>query len=260
MNGNSDSGMTTSDALFSYCLRLGDTSLVLGQRLAEWCGHGPVLEEDIAMTNISLDLIGQTRGFYSYACTLENKGRTEDDLAYLRSERDFRNVLLAEQPNGDFAQTMLRQFLISSFQYVLYTGLCKSKDETLAALALKSLKEVTYHRRHSADWIIRFGQGTEESRKRLLDAFDELWIYVDDLFDASPAEADLVRSGTVVDTPSLRTEWDVFVRQVFNEAGVNIPEKHHSVRGSLDGKHTEHLGHMLAEMQSLHRAHPGAEW
>ncbi|MFM2136672.1 MAG: hypothetical protein RL021_2072, partial [Bacteroidota bacterium] len=170
--------MTTQQALFEYCLRLGDTSLVLGQRLAEWCGHGPALEEDIALTNISLDLIGQTRAFYTHACTIENKGRTEDDLAFLRSERDFRNVLLAEQPNGDFAQTLLRQFLLSSFQVLQYSGLSNSKDETLSALAQKSLKEVTYHRRHSADWVVRLGQGTDESRRRMLSAIEELWMYV----------------------------------------------------------------------------------
>lgn len=252
--------MTTNQALFNYCLRLGDTSLVLGQRLAEWCGHGPALEEDIALTNISLDLIGQTRAFYSYACTTENKGRTEDDLAFLRTERDFRNVLLAEQPNGDFAQTLLRQFLLSTFQVLHYSSLTNSKDETLSALAQKSLKEVAYHRRHSADWVIRLGQGTEESRRRMLCAIDELWMYVDDLFDKDETDETLIREGIAGDVSALRADWNAVVGEVFKEAGLPIPEKAYSVRGSRDGRHTEHLGHLLAEMQSLHRAHPGAEW
>lgn len=252
--------MTNNQALFEYCLRLGDTSLILGQRLAEWCGHGPALEEDIALTNISLDLIGQTRAFYSYACTVENKGRTEDDLAFLRNERDFRNVLLAEQPNGDFAQTLLRQFLLSSFQVLQYSGLSQSKDETLSALAQKSLKEVRYHRRHSADWVIRLGQGTEESRGRMLSAIEELWMYVDDLFDKDETDEVLVKAGIAIDASSLRSEWNASVGDVLKEAGLTVPEKAYSVRGSRDGRHTEHLGHLLAEMQSLHRAHPGAEW
>jgi ring-1,2-phenylacetyl-CoA epoxidase subunit PaaC len=252
--------MTTQQALFEYCLRLGDTSLVLGQRLAEWCGHGPALEEDIALTNISLDLIGQTRAFYTHACTIENKGRTEDDLAFLRSERDFRNVLLAEQPNGDFAQTLLRQFLLSSFQVLQYSGLSNSKDETLSALAQKSLKEVTYHRRHSADWVVRLGQGTDESRRRMLSAIEELWMYVDDLFDSDETDQTLLKAGIAIDMAPMRKEWNMTVGEVFKEAGLSVPEKHYSVRGSREGRHTEHLGHLLAEMQSLHRAHPGAEW
>lgn len=247
-------------SLADYCIRIGDTSLILGQRLAEWCGHGPILEEDIAMTNISLDLIGQTRGFYSYACTLENKGRTEDDLAFLRNDRDFRNILLSEQPNGDFAQTMLRQFLISAFQCHLFDALQSSSDATLSALATKSLKEVRYHLRHSSEWIIRFGQGTDESRTRIIQAVDELWPYVEELFDADETERSLHAAGLGHDSSGLREPWHSTIREVFSEAGLEVPEKYNSIRGSREGKHSEHLGHLLAEMQVLHRSFPGAEW
>lgn len=247
-------------SLAEYCIRIGDTSLILGQRLAELCGHGPILEEDIAMTNISLDLIGQTRGFYSYACTLENKGRTEDDLAFLRDDRDFRNFLLSEQPNGDFAQTMLRQLLISAYQCHLFEALQSSKDETLCALAVKSLKEVRYHHRHSAEWIIRFGQGTEESRSRIMNAVEELWPYVEELFDSDETEKSLASAGLGVDSATLRESWHATIREAFDEAGLSVPEKYNSIRGSRSGKHSEHLGHLLAEMQVLHRSHPGAEW
>lgn len=246
--------------LAAYCIRLGDTSLILGQRLAEWCGHGPILEEDIALTNISLDLIGQTRGFYSYACSIEAKGRKEDDVAYLRDDRDFRNVLLAEQPNGDFGQTILRQFLISAFQELTYQQLLQSNDVTLAALAGKSLKEVRYHLRHSYDWLLRLGQGTEESVRRMRGAIDELWPYVEDLFDSDELEKTLAAAGLAVDSASLRTPWFALVGNALKEAGLQLPEKHNSIRGSRQGKHSEHLGHLLAEMQMLHRSFPGAEW
>lgn len=246
--------------LSEYCIRIGDTSLILGQRLAEWCGHGPILEEDIAITNISLDLIGQTRGFYSYACTLENKGRTEDDLAFLRNDRDFRNLLLSEQLNGDFARTMLRQLFLSAYQCHLFTALETSRDETLAALASKSLKEVRYHLRHSSEWIIRFGQGTEESRSRISNAIEDLWSYVEEMFDTDEIEQKLTAEGLAADSSTLRELWYSTIREIFREAGLHIPEKYNSIRGSRQGKHSEHLGHLLAEMQMLHRSFPGAEW
>jgi ring-1,2-phenylacetyl-CoA epoxidase subunit PaaC len=252
--------MNHQEALIRYCIRIGDTSLILGQRLAELCGHGPILEEDIALTNISLDLIGQTRAFYGHACALEDKGRTEDDLAYLRDERDFQNVLLAEQPNGDFGQTILRQFLISTFQSLFYTALKKSSDATLSALAEKSLKEVNYHVRHSADWVIRLGQGTDESHRRMMNALDELWMYTDDLFDMDAVDTAVAQQGTGVDLSSLRSDWDARVKTVLLDAGMTLPDKTYSVRGSRQGQHTEHLGHLLAEMQVVHRSHPGATW
>lgn len=246
--------------LFEYTLRLGDSSLILGQRLGEWCGHGPILEEDIALTNISLDLIGQARAFLTYAGEVEGNGRNEDDLAYLRGERGFRNLLLTELPNGDFGQTILRQLLVSTFQYYFYTELKNSKDSILAALAEKSLKEVTYHLRHSREWVKRLGDGTEESHNRMVDALNELWNYTGDLFDMDETDQTLIKSGIAVDLNNVRTQWENKINEIFAEANLAIPEKSFMIRGSREGKHTEYLGHMLAEMQSLARAHPGANW
>ncbi|HNQ60886.1 MAG TPA: phenylacetate-CoA oxygenase subunit PaaC [Bacteroidia bacterium] len=251
---------TIKSALFEYTLRLGDSPLILGQRLGEWCGHGPILEEDIALTNISLDLIGQARAFLSYAGELEGKGRTEDDLAYLRDEREFRNLLITEQANGDFAQTLLRQFFISAFHYYFYAELKKSKDKTLAALAEKSWKEVAYHLRHSSEWVIRFGDGTEESKRRLEDAIDELWRYTGDMFDMDETDRVLIAEGLVPDLSPIRKLWEKKIAEVFETATVSVPENVFMMSGSRKGKHTENLGHLLAEMQYLHRAHPGVSW
>ncbi len=247
-------------ALFEYTLRLGDSPLILGQRLGEWCGHGPILEEDIALTNISLDLIGQARAFLTYAGELEGKGRTEDDLAYLRDEREFRNLLLTELPNGDFAQTLLRQFFVSAFHYYFYTELSKSKDETLAALAEKSLKEVAYHLRHSSEWVIRLGDGTTESKHRLENALEELWRYTGDLFDMDETDKTLIAEELVPDLSHLHELWTNKIRETFDSATISVPEKVFMMSGSRKGKHTENLGHLLSEMQSLHRAHPGVSW
>lgn len=246
--------------LFEYCLRLGDTSLILAQRLGEWCGHGPILEEDIALTNIALDEIGQAVAFLKYAGEVEGKGRSEDDLAYMRGEREFRNLLLAEQPNGDFGQTILKQFLVSTFQYFLFTELKNSKDKTIAALAEKSLKEVTYHFRHSSEWVKRLGDGTEESRQRIVDALDDLWMYTGDMFDMDEVDAALIKEGIAVDLSAIRSSWEKKVKEIFTDATLSIPENAFMIRGSREGKHTEYLGHMLAEMQSLTRAFPGAQW
>ncbi len=246
--------------LFQYTLRLGDTALILGQRLGEWCGHGPILEEDIALTNISLDLIGQSRAFLTYAGQVEGKGRSEDDLAYLRGEREFRNLLLAEQPNGDFGQTILRQFLISAFQYYFFDALKKSKNTTLSALAEKSLKEVAYHLRHSSEWLKRLGDGTKESHQRVSDAINELWSYTGDFFDMDETDNVLIKEGIAVDLSVVKLLWENKVKEVFAEANLSIPENAFMIRGSREGKHTEYLGHMLAEMQSLARAFPGAQW
>lgn len=248
------------DLLSRYCIRIGDTSLILGQRLGEWCGHGPILEEDIALTNIALDLIGQTRGFYSYACELRQDGKTEDDLAYMRDEREFQNILLAEQPNGDFAMTMFRQLLISAFHRLFFESLSSSQDQTLAALAAKSLKEVTYHFRHSADWTIRLGMGTEESARRIRLAVEELWMFTDDLFDEDQLDKDAQAAGIGVSVSALRDPWNTIVANVLREAGLSVPSSFNSIRGSRSGRHTEQLGHILAEMQSLHRSIPGATW
>ncbi len=247
-------------ALFKYCLRLGDTPLILGQRLSEWCGHGPILEEDIALTNISLDLIGQSRAFLTYAGEVEGKGRTEDNLAFLRTEREFENLLMAEQPNGDFAQTLLRQLFISAFHYYYYSALSKSNDKTLAALGEKSLKEVTYHLRHSSEWVIRMGDGTEESKGRLEQALVELWKYTGDFFDANEIDSILIAEGIAPDPESLRKLWMDKIREVFTLATIAVPENVFMMSGSRKGKHTEHLGHILSEMQYLQRTYPGASW
>ena len=246
--------------LLLYLLRIGDSSLILGQRLSEWCGHGPLLEEDIALTNIALDLIGQSRLFYSYAGNVEGKGRTEDDLAYLRDEREFYNILLAEQPNGDFACTMVRQFLFSQWQYLFYSELCKSKDTTVAAIAEKSLKEVTYHLRHSKEWILRLGDGTEVSHRRTQEAINDLWMFTQDLFDMDIVDQQLISDGIAADLGQIRSAWEKNIEDVFVKAKLSIPADVWMAGGSREAKHTEHLGYILAEMQFLPRAYPGTKW
>lgn len=252
--------MENRDQLFQYCLRLGDSSLVIGHRLSEWCGHGPILEEDIAMTNISLDLIGQARIMLTYAGQVEGKGRSEDDLAYLRDAMDFRNLMLTEQTNGDFAKTMMRQFFFSTFCYYLYQQLTKSKDSTIAAFAEKSLKEVTYHVRHSSDWVIRLGDGTEESHQRAQDAADELWMYTGEMFSPDEVDDSMLKAGIGADLGKVKEEWMKLVNDIFSKATLKVPSGSYMITGSKQGKHTEHLGYLLAEMQFLPRAYPGASW
>lgn len=242
-------------ALIDYTLHLADNALILGQRNSEWCGHGPILEQDIAITNISLDLIGQSRSLYQYAAQLKADGSTEDSLAYLRTEREFKNCLLVEQPNGDWAQTMLRQFLFSSYQFYLYKYLQSNPDKTIAAIAEKSLKEVSYHLRWSNEWVIRLGDGTEESRNRMITSIDELWRYTGELFIAAPYEIELN-----IDLASLKTEWDNKVKAVMEEATLPVPEKLFMQTGGKTGTHTEQLGYILSDLQYMQRAYPGCEW
>jgi ring-1,2-phenylacetyl-CoA epoxidase subunit PaaC len=242
-------------ALIDYTLHLADNSLILGQRNSEWCGHGPVLEQDIAITNISLDLIGQARNFYQYAANLIGGDTTEDSLAYLRKEREFKNCLLVEQPNGDWAQTILRQFLFSQYQYLLYQQLQTNNDEILSAIAAKALKEVTYHLRWSSEWIIRLGDGTEESHKRMLKAIDEMWRYTGEMFISVSYEK---VSG--VDFTMLKEEWMNKVKEIFAEATLPVPEKIYMQTGGKEGRHTEQLGYILTELQYMQRAYPGCEW
>ncbi len=241
--------------LINYTLHLADNALILGQRNTEWCGHGPILEQDIAITNISLDLVGQARSFYQYAAQLKADGSTEDSLAYLRTERDFKNCLLVEQPNGDWAQTILRQFLFSSYQYFLYQELQKNSDETLAAIAEKSLKEVSYHLRWSSEWVIRLGDGTDESHSRILKAIDELWRYTGELF--IPVEYEKEAG---VDVLLLKNDWSEKVKAVLTEATLPVPENIFMQTGGKTGTHTEHLGYILTELQYVQRAYPGCEW
>ena len=264
-----------NQSLIDYTLHLADNSLILGQRNSEWCGHGPVLEQDIAITNISLDLIGQARNFYQYAATLINNqcaakvfpvggdlegAATEDSLAYLRKENEFKNCLLVEQPIGDWAQTILRQFFFSQYQYLLFQQLQLSKNEQLAAIAEKSLKEITYHLRWSSEWVIRLGDGTGESHERMLKAIDTLWKFTGELFETPGYEWQAANDGTGIDVSKLKAEWANKAREVFSEATLAIPERTFMQTGGKEGKHTEHLGFVLTELQYMQRTYPGCEW
>ena len=250
----------STNQLINYTLHLADTTLILAQRTAEWCGHGPVLEQDIAITNISLDLLGQSRNFYQYAALGIGNGATEDSLAYFRTEREFKNCLLAEQPNGDWAQTILRQFLFSSYQELLFGRLQYCKDEQLAAIAAKSIKETKYHLRWSGDWVLRLGDGTMESRNRMLHALNALWSYTGELFELAEYEEFLSQTGIAVNVQLLKTDWLQNIQTVFSEAGITIPEKTFMHMGGKNGIHTEHLGFILTELQYLQRTYPNSQW
>ncbi len=245
-------------ALTAYVTALGDDALILAQRLGEWVTRAPQIEEDIALANIALDLLGQASTLLTYAGGLEGSGRTEDDLAFLRDEQDFCNVQLVEIPNGDFAVTIARQLVFSGYQYELYRTLLDSTDPTLAGLAGKAVKEVAYHRDHARQWTLRLGDGTAESHRRMQDAVDRVWPYVDELFDPWPAAAEL--AGCAADPAGLRAPFEAFVDPVVLEATLEVPQPMWHARGGRRGVHTEHLGHLLPEMQYLHRAHPGANW
>ncbi len=251
-----------SDPLINYTLHLADSTLILSQRNSEWCGHGPVLEQDIAITNISLDLLGQARNYYQHAATLINQANnnpvhavTEDSLAYLRTEREYKNLLLTELPRGNWAQTILRQFLFSQFQYLLLEQHQHSTNEQLAAMAAKSIKETAYHLRWSSEWVIRLGDGTAESHQRISKALDELWQYTGEMFMPAAYEQ---ASGT--DAASLKEPWLQKVSAVLNEATLQIPVGTFMHSGGKEGMHTEHLGFILTELQYMQRAYPGAEW
>jgi|SRR3954468_1181750 len=252
--------MNIKEATVEYLLRLGDSSLIIGHRLSEWCGHGPILEEDIAMTNIALDFVGNATAILTYAAQLEGKGRSEDDLAFMRNEREFRNLLLTEQPNGDFAQTTARQFLFDTYLFFLYEELKSSKDETLNALATKAHKEITYHLRHTTEWMYRLGDGTEESHERIQQALNNLWMYTSDLFDMNEIDQLLIKEGIVPDLLHVKGKWEEHVKKVITKATLKLPETNVKQKGSREGKHTEHLGFLLAEMQYVHRAYPGVKW
>lgn len=251
----------------AFTLHLADNSLILAQRNAEWCGHGPILEQDIAITNISLDLLGQSRNFYQYAahCSASPPGEgiteiTEDTLAYLRTEREFKNCLLVEQPNGDWAKTILRQFFFSLYQYLHYQKLQYSRDEQFAAIAEKALKEVAYHLRWSSEWVIRLGDGTSESHLRMSKAIEELWQFTGELFEPAEYESMLVKDGISVELPLLKEEWNNRINEVFAEAGLIIPEKVFMQTGGKKGIHSEYLGFILADLQYVQRAYPNSQW
>jgi ring-1,2-phenylacetyl-CoA epoxidase subunit PaaC len=247
--------------LLLHTLRLADTTLVLGHRLSEWTGQAPMLEEELALANAALDLIGQARSLYAYAAEIERKGRSEDDLAYLRDAPEYRNWLIVEQPNGDFAQTMLRQLLVSAFLHPYWHALAGSRDATLAAIAAKAEKEAAYHLRHAGEWVIRLGDGTAESRRRSLDAVDELWPYTGEMFETDAADAALVAEGIAPDPAALRPAWDATIAHVFQLATMPLPAPGAWMQtGGRRGVHSEHLGHLLAVMQHLPRSYPGAIW
>jgi len=247
-------------ALFDYLLRLGDESLILGQRLTEWCGHAPTLEIDLSLANIGLDLIGQATLFLNLAGEVENAGRDGDKLAFHRDVLAFRNCLLVEQPNGDFAQTIARQFLFSTYQLALFEGLVASSEPRVAEIAAKAVKEVQYHAELSADWVIRLGDGTDESRRRMIEGLDWFWRFVDEMFEMDALEQELAAAGIAVDRTRLRRDFDVRVQQVLREATLPLPEYPRAITGGRTGHHSEHLGHLLATMQFLPRTYPDAVW
>ena len=246
--------------LFDYALRQADSALILGHRLSEWIGHAPLLEEELALGNIALDLIGEARALYAHAGTVEGKGRDEDALAYRRDAGAFRNLLLVEQPNGDFAVTIIRQLLYSAFAHPFWRALGQSRDATLAAIAAKAEKEAAYHLRHAGEWLIRLGDGTAESHRRAQAALDELWPYSGELFETDAVEQALIAEGIAVDPATLRPEWERTVAAVLAEATLAAPAGEWMQSGGRGGRHSEHLGHLLATMQFLQRAYPGAVW
>jgi len=246
--------------LVLYALRRADDALILGHRLSEWCGHAPMLEEDMALANMGLDLLGQARELYAYAAEIEGKGNDEDKLAYLRDVRQYRNLLLLEQPNGDFARTMVRQFLYAAFADLYWRAMTKSGDATLAAIAAKSEKESAYHLRHSSEWIVRLGDGTEESHRRAQTAIDDLWAFTGEMFEVDDSERALIASGVAVDPANLRPQWIETVSDIVSEATLVLPKNDWMQQGGRSGWHSEHLGHLLSELQSMQRTFPGVTW
>jgi ring-1,2-phenylacetyl-CoA epoxidase subunit PaaC len=249
-----------SDSFFPYLLRLADDRLILGHRLSEWCGHGPILEEDIALANIALDLIGEATLFYTLAGEAEGKGRNEDALAYFRDAVEFRNALLVELPKGDFGVTILRQLFFSVYSLLQMEALAKSTNQDLAGIAAKALKESRYHVRHSAQWVVTLGDGTEESHERAQRAVNDLWRYTGELFLGDATDQAAAKAGIGVDPSTLAEAWRAQVGDVLHRATLTIPAVNYMQRGGRDGKHTEHLGHLLSEMQIVARSHPGASW
>jgi ring-1,2-phenylacetyl-CoA epoxidase subunit PaaC len=246
--------------LVLYALRRADDALILGHRLSEWCGHAPMMEEDMALANMGLDLLGQARELYSYAAKVEANGNDEDKFAYLRDVRQYRNLLLLEQPNGDFARTMTRQFFYTVFADLYWRAMMHSRDATLAAIAAKSEKESAYHVRHSSEWIIRLGDGTDESHRRAQTAMDDLWAYTGEMFEVDESERGLIDAGIAIDPAALRPRWMDTVSNVLRQATLVLPKSDWMQQGGRGGRHSEHLGHLLSELQSMQRTFPGATW
>lgn len=246
--------------LATYVLRLGDDSLILGQRLGEWCGHAPALEVDLSLANVALDQVGQATHFLGLVGTLEGAGRDADALAFRRDVMDFTNCLLVEQPNGDFAQTIARLFLFSHYQELLFTALMASKDTQLAAIAAKAVKETAYHATLASDWVVRLGDGTEESRTRMIAGLDWMWRFADELFLMDDVDAAALAAGAGVDKAAMRGAWDARINAALAEATLARPSPRRATTGGRIGRHSEHLGHLLSDMQFLQRAYPGATW
>jgi ring-1,2-phenylacetyl-CoA epoxidase subunit PaaC len=244
----------------TYALRLGDDSLILGQRLSEWCGHAPILEVDLSLANVALDLIGQATYLLNLAGEIEGAGRDADALAFRRDALDFTNCLLVEQPNGDFAQTIARQFLFSTWQELLFGALSTSKDPRLAAIAAKAVKEIAYHARLACEWVVRLGDGTEESRARMIAGLDWMWRFGDEFFEMDEGERELCSAGIAADKAALRPAWEQRIAAVLADARLEAPQPRRAVLGGRLGRHSEHLGHLLSEMQFLQRSYPGATW
>lgn len=253
--------LTKEKALYRYLLRLADDRLILGHRLSEWCGHGPILEEDIALANIALDDIGHAAHLYDHAAEIEGEGRGKDDIVYFRNDVEYVNLKMVELPKGDFGFTIARQFLFSAFSYLLYRELREVDDEQLAGMASKHLKETKYHLRHSREWVLRLGDGTEESHQRVQQAFDELWTYTGELFYSDEVEEMLAGDNLAADPAALKEPWEEMVSGVLEEATLEHPDPdQYMAEGGRQGRHTEHLGHLLAEMQHLRRSYPDADW
>ncbi|MFM9945744.1 MAG: 1,2-phenylacetyl-CoA epoxidase subunit PaaC [Bacteroidia bacterium] len=244
----------------NYILHLADNGLILAQRLGEWCGHGPVLEQDIALTNIALDVLGQARYFYQYAAEVDGEGKSEDDYAYFRNERDFKNFLLLEQPNGDWSQTIVRQFFYDNFMQLVYTKLLSSTDKQIAAIASKAIKEVNYHLKFSSEWIIRMGDGTEESHERVHNAVNTLWEFTGELFVHTDYEKEMAAEGIGCDVAILKKEWQARVNEIFAEATLQVPQATWFQSGGKTGVHSENLGLLLTDLQYLQRTYPGNSW
>jgi len=253
--------LTKQDAFFEYLLRLADDRLILGHRLSEWCGHGPILEEDIALANVALDDIGHAASLYEYAAEIEGEDRHRDDIVYFRNDVEYKNLKITELPKGDFGFTIARQFLFSSYSYFLYEALKDADDEQFSGMISKHFKEIKYHLRHSREWVFRLGDGTEESHERIQKAFNELWRFTGEFFYTDDVDELMIDEGLGTDPSAFKEEWKTLVTEVLEEATLDVPDfDQYMAEGGRQGRHTEHLGHLLAEMQHLRRSYPDAVW
>lgn len=252
--------MADPKTVFTYVLRLADDHLINAQRLGEWCGHAPTLEEDLSLANIGLDLLGQARALYAYAGEIEGAGRTEDELAFLRREREYLNVLLVEQPNGDFAHTIARQLYYAAYMAPFWDAMSGSRDDTLAAIAAKAAKEVAYHLRHASEWTIRLGDGTEESRQRMISALDDLVAYTGEMFETDDVTSAMVDASIGCNPAALREVWEATIASVLARANLEVPPAKWMQSGGRSGRHTEHFGHLLSELQYMQRTYPEMAW